>query len=898
MTLQDFARVADWTLPLLFWVSLKSCALILCAGFVARLLEKRQAAARHLVWSLAIAGLALLPALEFAAPGWALPAPWGALAVPVAAGSPNLSAVEPLIWEYDVVPRPVTDADDSIQDLGNSRVSRLEFAPAQQQVVLDFADFEQEIQDAGKARVPPVGSLWSSFSPTALVLSLWITGVVCLWVRTLGGLGSLCVTKSRSLPARDGLISSIAGVVAGELGVNRKVDVRLGVLTALPATWGWLRPTVLLPESAVYWPAERIHSVLKHEFAHVQRCDWLTLIVAQATVAFHWFNPLAWCVLRQLLKEQELACDDRVVTCGTRAADYAAELVAVLRESVAGRRFSPVALGISRVHDLENRLLALLDVRRDHRSMSRRVGVAISVAAAVILVCLGSLRIVPAETVGVDPVAGERPAEELDNTISARETARDSYPLQVAQAVGDGVRGDQEQAAVAPAGQSLKVEQVRELVRKLYSGKYDPQTLDEGAVQGMLAALNDPHTRLVPPLETAAMSGVGTAGCISGIGAMFKRESRRMQVVAPLPGSAAARAGLKPGDVVEKIDGQSVAELGFESAIRSIAGPAGSTVVLEVDRAGSSVELSIVRTQIQNPSVRGITYGAEPGWNFWLDEARRIAYVRLGAFESTTSADLRQALSSVKESQGLVLDLRNSPGGLLPTAVEIAQMLIPEGTLWTLRGATKEQSITFTADRSRLAIGPVPLIVLIDETTASAAEILAGALQESGRGVVLGMRSHGKGSVQSLVPLEGSGQMLRLTTGLIELPSGRTLDRTFNPDRYGVDPDDGFWLISSAVERGVREQKRRELDADSTALSAKLAMGASPEQVAEWFVDHPLGAALAAMRLRLEKGEYVAVGGKADAVLIAQKKRSDLERERADLQQKLHQIDQELSGLN
>ncbi|RPI86581.1 MAG: PDZ domain-containing protein, partial [Planctomycetaceae bacterium] len=798
MTLHDVSLLAEWSLALLFSVSVKACALLLGAALLTRLLANRQAAARHLVWGLAFAGLALLPVLEVAVPVWSLPAPWASLVEPgtpppvFALVSRDALEQEDFLPRSDVEPATVTrDSDGSPGDAG------MAMASANHQVALTLDSLEDESAAATAAGPASVSAGWPRFSAVLVLAGVWALGACAFWAVLAWGVVSLAL-RSRRLPrSESGLIRSIADVAASQLKLPHHVDVRLEDTTALPATWGWLHPTVLLPASAQWWPAERIHLVLKHELAHVLRHDWLTQILALAATGFHWFNPFAWQALRQLRVEQEMACDDRVLLSGAAATDYAAELIAVLRESAARRPTALAALGISRPHDLEQRLLALLDGRRSHLPVPGLAGFVSALAALLLVAGLGTLRfesepIASAAAPAILPSGfslGD-PVERLGG--NAPEVAGQ---MLVAQAGGDGARGESLPAQAADAEQSVRIEQVRELIRRMYSGKFDPKSLDDGAVQGMLAALNDPHTRLVAAPEVPQMSGAGSAGCVSGIGAMFKKESQRLLVLAPLPGSPASRAGVKPGDFVTKIDGHLVEELGFESAIRSIAGPAGSIVTLELDRAGKSLEVPITRAQIVNPSIRGVTFDVDHGWNHWLDGERKIGYVRIGAFESLTPSDLQAVNEPIAGMRGLVVDLRSSPGGLLPAAVEIAQMFVPQGTLWKLRGATADQTLTFHADKSKAVFGEVPLVVVVDDTTASAAEMLAGTLQESGRAVVLGSRTYGKGSVQTIVPLAGTGQMLRLTTALIELPSGRTVDRNHNPERWGVDPNEGFWVM-------------------------------------------------------------------------------------------------------
>lgn len=302
-------------------------------------------------------------------------------------------------------------------------------------------------------------------------------------------------------------------------------------------------------------------------------------------------------------------------------------------------------------------------------------------------------------------------------------------------------------------------------------GPLDTQKMIHGATRGMIEALGDPHTVFIEPAQAEILSQ-DLEGSFQGIGATVDMIDGYLVIIEPLQDSPAALAGLLPGDVVLEVDGQSLEGMGLMEAIALIRGPRDSEVRLLVHREGMSepLEVDITRTTIDLPTVT----------HRMLDE--EIAYLRLSEFNGQATTRLQTALTELlaQNPRALVFDLRGNPGGYLHIAVEVASQFIRDGVVVTEKDAQGEVT-EYRADGQGMALD-IPLAVLVDGGSASAAEIVAGAIQDAGRGVLIGRPTYGKGSVQVTHTLN-DGSAVRVSIARWRTPSGRQLDKD------GLSPD-------------------------------------------------------------------------------------------------------------
>ncbi|MGH2627004.1 MAG: S41 family peptidase [Anaerolineales bacterium] len=328
--------------------------------------------------------------------------------------------------------------------------------------------------------------------------------------------------------------------------------------------------------------------------------------------------------------------------------------------------------------------------------------------------------------------------------------------------------------------------------------QYVDQPVDDvkimrGAIQGMLDALGDEHTFYMDPSEYEQAS-FPLEGDYEGIGAWVDTSTEFLTIISPMPGSPAERAGLKPGDEILAVDDEDMTGVDANLVVRSVLGPAGTVVRLTVRREGENepLELAVTREKIIVPSVE----------SRMLEDD--VAYVRLLTFGEDTTGDLQSALDDLldQEPVGLVLDLRANGGGYLHTAVEVASEFIGEGTILIERFGDGTEQL-YEAEPGGRALD-IPLVVLIDGGTASASEIVAGAVQDRERGLLVGETSFGKGSVQVWLPLRGDGGAVRITTARWYTPLDRLIHGVgLTPDFVVEPPANGAADEDPALDKAV-----------------------------------------------------------------------------------------------
>jgi len=323
-----------------------------------------------------------------------------------------------------------------------------------------------------------------------------------------------------------------------------------------------------------------------------------------------------------------------------------------------------------------------------------------------------------------------------------------------------------------PWQQAALFAEVYERVRRDYIEEVPAERLVEDAVRGMTGGL-DQYSTYLSAKEYAEMR-MGTSGEYSGIGIEVETQAGNIKVVAAIEGSPAARAGIRAGDVIAAVDGIAIDPDNLGVAIDSLRGPPGSHVQITVRRNGAPAPLSfdLVRRKVHVQSVKSEML--EPGF----------AYVRINQFSETTADDFAAALQALKQDphlRGAVLDLRNNPGGVLEAAVEVADQLLDKGVIVTAQGRAADAGFDMRAEPGD-ALDGAPVVVLVNGGSASAAEIVAGALKDHHRAQLIGQKTFGKGSVQTVVSLEQGGA-LKLTTARYLTPSGASIHE------LGIAPD-------------------------------------------------------------------------------------------------------------
>lgn len=351
---------------------------------------------------------------------------------------------------------------------------------------------------------------------------------------------------------------------------------------------------------------------------------------------------------------------------------------------------------------------------------------------------------------------------------------------------------------------------VLSLIQKNYVESVDATEVLQGAIRGMLSSL-DPHSSYLKPDDFKDLK-METKGSFTGIGIEITIRESSLTVVSPIEGTPGDRAGLKAGDKIVRIENELTKDMTLMEAVKKMRGPKGTTVKISVYRDGWTQlkEHTIVRDVIPLLSVRSNVL--EPGY----------VYIRISNFQSKTTRDFKKALkelSSKGRISGLIIDLRNNPGGLLAQSVKISDIFIDEGILVSTKGRIKEQNTTYNA-RSSSKKYDFPMVVMVNEGSASASEIVAGALQDHKKALIVGTQTFGKGSVQTIIPMS-NGAGLRLTTARYYTPSGRSIQAK------GIEPDIIIEKIQPVAEDKEKEKKIFVREKD---LRRHIENGNSPEK--------------------------------------------------------------------
>ncbi|MDC0550580.1 S41 family peptidase [Amylibacter sp.] len=340
-----------------------------------------------------------------------------------------------------------------------------------------------------------------------------------------------------------------------------------------------------------------------------------------------------------------------------------------------------------------------------------------------------------------------------------------------------------------------------ERIRSSYVEEIDEEKLIESAISGMLSSL-DPHSSYMAPEDFSTMQ-VQTRGEFGGLGIEVTQENGFIKVVSPIDDTPAANAGIEAGDFITKVDGESTLGKTLDEAVDKMRGPVGSEIIITVVREGvdEPFDVSIIRDTIEIKAVKARTEG-------------KTIVLRVSSFTSKTYPNLKDSLEKeikaaggLENVNGVVVDLRNNPGGLLNQAIRVSDAFLESGEIVSTRGRAAGDAERYNATPGDLTNGK-PVVVLINGGSASASEIVAGALQDHHRAIIVGTKSFGKGSVQTIIPLSSDGAAMRLTTARYYTPSGRSIQS------LGVSPD---ILVKQRVrsdEDSAKDQNFQRFEAD------------------------------------------------------------------------------------
>jgi carboxyl-terminal processing protease len=407
-------------------------------------------------------------------------------------------------------------------------------------------------------------------------------------------------------------------------------------------------------------------------------------------------------------------------------------------------------------------------------------------------------------------------------------------------------------------------------VRHKYVNDVDPERerkLVEDMINGGLERL-DPHSQYINPHDYKQFTKT-SKGKFGGVGIQvgYDRQNRgALTVISPMPGTPAYDAGILAGDLVVKIDGKATESMRLSEAVDMIQGDPGQKVTLTVLHEGSKepVDIDIVRAEIQVQAVMGDRRKADDpkDWEYFIDKENKIGYIRLTAFSETAAQELKDVLAQLQKDgvRGLVLDLRNNPGGLLRSAVDVCNFFIADGKIVSTKGRNhKDEVYEAKAANMVLPADKCPMAILVNRYSASASEIVSACLQDHERAVVIGERSYGKGSVQNVIEMANHTAALKLTTASYWRPSGKNIHRfpdAKEADEWGVKPNEGFEVkltdeerLDYLLDRNQRDVVRGKGNASEKPKDDKVKKEKKP------FEDRVLNRALEYLRAEIKHAE-------------------------------------------
>jgi len=371
---------------------------------------------------------------------------------------------------------------------------------------------------------------------------------------------------------------------------------------------------------------------------------------------------------------------------------------------------------------------------------------------------------------------------------------------------------------------------IQRQVSNNYVEETDPAQLRQSGTTGLLHEL-DPFTVYVPPSRQEDFDRM-LEGSFKGIGVQLNQlENGAIEVVTPVDGSPAFKAGVMAGDLILKINGETVEGQRLSDAVKKLAGPLGSEIKLQVRRTtGEILELIMTREEVIVPTARGWGRDEENQWDWFIGDDPKIAYLRLTQFTPDSYEAVKTSVETMLKQgmQGMIMDLRFNPGGRLDQAIKITDLFVDSGTILSTRGRYRaEQVVKATTE---ITLPRFPMIVLINENSASASEVVAGSLKDNKRAIVIGTRSYGKGSVQEVVPLEQDSGELKMTVAYYYLPSGRLVHRKKDATDWGVEPNITVRLDEESQLGLQRQRYEAELfRRPTTAPTTGTAASATPE---------------------------------------------------------------------
>ncbi len=898
--------------PVLISFVVRSFAFFAMVSLLVLALRRQSAATRHFVLATAMLGSLLVPLMTLAIPAWrVLPSSWSVFMGDGSSKTTNSVLAERNLPESEML----AASSESSQATVSSQVTPFGTLPyiATPQPSDIPADTEMPCTVDADASIQllteePVARdnawAWSTQSlewfaghAVQLCLAVWGVGIVLTLIPVAIGFIRLRRLYRRSQPLPPPLALQLASL-AEEYCPGRTLDGRMTDVACLPMTWGFQSPVLLMPAELQRWSFERRQLVMLHELAHVRRFDYVTQLIGQVARSVYWFNPIAWYVLAQLKMEQEHAADDCVMEAGIAPEEYAAELLSITSRIPQQEWDTSLALAMGRKERLSHRLSVMLNPSLKRGGLNLLPAVItlgfIAGASCCVAICQPRAAIaVPPERNSTVPVPATATQPAVIHQDEVIEQASVTEPtVNSDEKPQDAKTPENDKAAEAPAKTKTRmVTELLERIENMSALPIDAAKLEEGAIRGILEALRDPHSQLISAEEFKVLSQ-HLEGRMAGIGVMLKQEASSVVIMQTLPNSVARNSGIQPGEILIKVNGTPVATVA--DAAKMIRGVVGTEITLSTKgmQANDEKLVTMTRGHVEIPMMQGWDTMANDEWSYWVDQPQGIAYLRILSFNQNLAKDLRRTVLELSGNglRGLVLDLRDCGGGLFHEMVDVASCFMSDVPIVEVKSRQEFDSPLKT--KPDAPFPDVPLVVLINGHTASAAEVVTAALQEQNRAIVIGERSFGKGTIQSFVPLGEGQQNLRLTVGVLTTPKGRALQRNADSIDWGVNPNEGFYVPLVPAQVAAREKRTIERTADNETLTTRTLSELQTDEH-----DAQLAAAVETLQSYLRTGKYAPTGKPLAEMKSSPQSISELLQEREQLRARLQDLEQKLEAV-
>lgn len=442
------------------------------------------------------------------------------------------------------------------------------------------------------------------------------------------------------------------------------------------------------------------------------------------------------------------------------------------------------------------------------------------------------------------------------------------------------------------------IAQARKDIHMYYVDEIDDQALIDAAIRGMADSLGDKNT-VYMNREDYAEFKQHMSGKFHGIGAYVEKQDDFVRVINPLDNSPAMRAGVLPGDLILTVDGKDTSEVDLDVAVGWLKGPQGTQVDLRIRHPdGEEVDLTLTRDEIVVPSVVGYRRDPGNGYHYMIDTDQDIGYIKLTQFGEKSADDFQARLATLKQQgvKALIIDLRNNGGGLLEAAVKISDLFLTQNKTIVSVQERGQPKITMQSTSSTLT-PKLPVVVLINEYSASASEIVAGALRDNNRALIVGTRSFGKGSVQQAIYLDqDQSTVLKLTTAYWYIPSGKLIHKKEGASTWGVDPSPGCFVVMD--DQRIRDMLIQRNQGEAADIYGQRQGPITPQWLRDNLFDDQLAAALEAAQRQLKDGNWPKVGEGLAQAMAEPTAAEQLIQQREEILRALEQINAEIEALD